>query len=243
MANPNWNEFATLGGFRGVLDPRDSDGRKNLLLDRIQWNCLKALMRKGDRVLDFGCGVGRFASRISSLGISYTGVDPYPMMVETAKKNNPGLTFLQAGAPPLPFGDGSFDMILSCGVFLYLVNTPQAAPMVQEFSRLLGSKGRVVLLEQASASGQNSETADRPATPSDYRSAFSASFSVKPDSRVRCGNLLPLSKFAIRTRMIPKAVFPLIVDLLARRETSTAQKLTEVELSQVRYFDFLMEST
>lgn len=242
MPRPDWNEFASLNGFRGVLDPRDTDGRKNQLLDRIHWTALKSLIGRGKHVLDFGCGIGRFASRINALGVSYTGVDTSPMMMETAAKKNPGLTFVHVGAPPFPFAQGAFDCILTCSVFQYIVNTPQAAPLVAEFSRLLAPNGRVLLLEQASGSGQSSETVERTATESDYLSAFSEAFAIKQVARVRLGQLRLLSKLAIRAPTVARPLFRIALDFLSRREISYVQRLTDVELANVRYHDFLMEA-
>ena len=39
-----------------------------------------------DKVLDFGCGSGKFSRKLAELGMEVTGVDPTPKMIQFAKK-------------------------------------------------------------------------------------------------------------------------------------------------------------
>lgn len=49
--------------------------------------------KKGERVVDFGCGTGDLAAKIASLGSEVLGVDISPEMVERARNKFPRLTF------------------------------------------------------------------------------------------------------------------------------------------------------
>jgi trans-aconitate methyltransferase len=49
--------------------------------------------RKGERVVDFGCGTGDLAAQIASLGSEVVGVDISPEMVDRARNKYPQLTF------------------------------------------------------------------------------------------------------------------------------------------------------
>lgn len=68
-------------------------------------------VRKGDLVLDVGCGPGALAAELASrLGpAAVTAVDPSEPFVVVAPARNPGVNVLQASAEALPFADAMFD--------------------------------------------------------------------------------------------------------------------------------------
>ncbi|MFN9279893.1 MAG: methyltransferase domain-containing protein, partial [Betaproteobacteria bacterium] len=83
MAEVDWDERARQGvGLQSVIDPGDRNGLKNGLIDRIQWLHVGPWAATRRRVLDFGCGVGRFAGRIAALGVEYVGTDSAVAMIE-----------------------------------------------------------------------------------------------------------------------------------------------------------------
>lgn len=63
-------------------------------------------VRDTDRVLDAGCGYGRWSGRFSN----YTGIDFSPDFIAEAKKRYPDKDFLQADLKSLPFKDKEFDV-------------------------------------------------------------------------------------------------------------------------------------
>src|SRR5512142_283292 len=82
-----------------------------------------ALVRAGDlvgrRVVDVGCGTGRFAEVLHrEHGAEVTGVDPEPAMLAVAQRRaSAGLSFAEGRAEQLPFEDACFEratMVLSC---------------------------------------------------------------------------------------------------------------------------------
>lgn len=67
------------------------------------------LIKKGARVLDAGCGYGRFSGWFRD----YAGIDFVPEFIEKAKELHPSKTFLVADMNgPLPFKDKEFDWCL-----------------------------------------------------------------------------------------------------------------------------------
>jgi SAM-dependent methyltransferase len=98
---------------------------------------------RGRRVLDIGCGTGRFAEALASrFQARVFGVDAEPEMVAVAgRRKGRGLAFKQGRAEQLPFKEGWFEratMVLVC----HLVARPAA---FAEARRVLRPDGRLVL--------------------------------------------------------------------------------------------------
>jgi SAM-dependent methyltransferase len=74
----------------------------------------------GLRILEVACGRGGFARELSSRGARVTGCDFSFAAVRVGKQrlqascNGGSCTFVQGDAQALPFGDDSFDIIVSC---------------------------------------------------------------------------------------------------------------------------------
>src|SRR5512140_2731624 len=79
-------------GRRYVLDP--------VMLPR-------ALMRSPSKVLDVGCGEGRFCRMIKRRGIRVTGIDPTQALIAAARARDPDSVYIKAAAESLPFRDSS----------------------------------------------------------------------------------------------------------------------------------------
>jgi ubiquinone/menaquinone biosynthesis C-methylase UbiE len=97
------------------------------------------------RLLDVGCGTGRFAVLAAErLGGRVWGVDRSAEMLQEAR-SRPGANAVgwrQADADRLPFKDGWFDAV-HCHLVLHLVEDVSGA--VAEMARVLAPGGRVVV--------------------------------------------------------------------------------------------------
>ncbi len=111
------------------------EDRKNLILRYI---------RPGSRVLDLGCGNGRF-SDIFREDIDYIGVDNSEKMIEIAEKEHPGKKFQAASALNLPFSDNSFDVIFSFAVIHHIPSKELRLLFLKEAERILKSGGILIL--------------------------------------------------------------------------------------------------
>ncbi|MBU3952840.1 MAG: class I SAM-dependent methyltransferase [Proteobacteria bacterium] len=97
--------------------------------------------KKGQRILDIGCGTGISLLPLLEKGLSLTGVDPSPYMLDLADKRLGSQVDLHRGmAEDLPFDDNSFDMAL---LFTSLEFTDRPAKAIEEACRV--AKDRVVI--------------------------------------------------------------------------------------------------
>ncbi len=119
--------------------------------DSSPWNALyerpAALGMMGDadglRVLDAGCGAGAHARELQAGGATVTGFDMSAGLLEIARERlGPGVALHQGDlAEPLPFADGSFDVVLASLVLHYLEHWE---PTLRELHRVLMPRGRLI---------------------------------------------------------------------------------------------------
>jgi SAM-dependent methyltransferase len=106
----------------------------------------RAALRRGERVLDVGCGTGNAALLAAARGASVTGVDPAARLLEVARGRAAaeGLdaTFVAGDAANLPAADGSVDAVLSVFGVIFAPDPHAAAA---EIGRVTTPDGRVVL--------------------------------------------------------------------------------------------------
>ena len=97
--------------------------------------------RRGERVLDLGCGEGRFCRMLGERGADTAGIDPIERMIEIARSRDAhGGTYVRAAAEILPFGDASFDLVVS---YVTLVNIVGFREAIAESARVLAAGGRI----------------------------------------------------------------------------------------------------
>lgn len=251
MAEVDWDERARQGtGWQSVIDPGDRDGLKNGLIDRIQWNAIEPWLRGRSRLLDYGCGVGRFARRVLEAGVAYTGVDASAAMIEAAVRGHAGLPaplqpprFLHAPQLPLPLADASFDAVLSVGVLQCLQTSEgsQLREAVADLARVLAPGGELLMIEQASASGRHSGSVSASTSEQDYLDALAPHFDVVQTRRVRLGSLSRYAGFYFRHgKWLPARA--LTQALVARHETARATRAYGAQLSVQVYFDVAIQA-
>lgn len=100
----------------------------------------------GLRVLDAGCGEGRFARMLAEQGATVTGIDFSPRMTEVAKEEEKcrslGVRYVRGDMADLTsFGNGSFDLVVA---YLSLIDVEDYRAAISEAARVLAPSGRYV---------------------------------------------------------------------------------------------------
>ena len=93
------------------------------------------------RVLDVGCGTGRFTEHLAARFGVVIGLDLAQEMLVIAARRVHG-AFVRGNAVALPFGDGQFDMAVAITLCEF---TSQPAAVVSELVRVVRPGGRVVV--------------------------------------------------------------------------------------------------
>ena len=94
------------------------------------------------RVLEFGCGSGRFATLLNqnfSGQFDYVGIDLSDELLSYASKENPNLTFFQWDITKLVknFEQESFDLIVWTSSFQHIPTSKECSFLMKNFYRLL----------------------------------------------------------------------------------------------------------
>ncbi|MDP9237693.1 MAG: class I SAM-dependent methyltransferase [Chloroflexota bacterium] len=98
---------------------------------------------KGLRVLDLGCGEGRFSRMLAQRGARVTGIDLTAEMARTAQDRRVGDDgYLRATAEQLPFPSGAFDVVIS---YVTLVDIVDYRAAIAEAARVLEPGGCLVV--------------------------------------------------------------------------------------------------
>lgn len=109
---------------------------------------------QGVRVLDVGCGEGRFARMLSQRGARVVGLDLIPALVVAAKARDPRGAYVRASGELLPCEDGSFDLVVA---YLTLIDIPDFRAAIAEMARVLRPGGRLVVANLTGINTANPE--------------------------------------------------------------------------------------
>jgi len=150
-----WEARATTHGARSVLDLRHSDAELEAVTARqseILFPLLRDQLEAGDRrLLDFGCGPGRFTARLAELtGGTALGVDPVAHYLELAPRAT-GVEYRHIEGDRIPAGDSSFDVVWICIVLGGIVSRRDLKRTVREIDRVLRPGGLLFMVENTSA--------------------------------------------------------------------------------------------
>jgi SAM-dependent methyltransferase len=122
-------------------DPPDLDLRLAFLLERVR--AVGAHGESPRRVLDVGCGEGRFAAELAHAGVTVVGVDVAEEALRRARANHPDLDLRVVPVEgPWPLADASFDVVWAGETIEHVADT---AGWLSEVRRVLRSGGSLLL--------------------------------------------------------------------------------------------------
>jgi len=113
----------------------------------VRLNALRACLDpvRGRRILDLGCGKGRFAVQLARLGGNMVGLDRSRSMLARAGS----LSRVRGTARRLPFAAASFDAVIAIDVFEHIVAIDE---VLLEVRRVLRPGGIVAIVDKNAGS-------------------------------------------------------------------------------------------
>lgn len=116
------------------LEPSDFELRRRFVLERV---------RAGERVLDVGCGEGRFTAELARAGARVVGVDVAEEPLRRARTRNPELDLrVVDGEGTWELADAAFDVVWAGEVLEHVADT---AAWLSEVRRVLRSGGSLLV--------------------------------------------------------------------------------------------------
>ena len=105
---------------------------------------IDAMVPRGARILDAGCGAGRVGGRLADLGHKVTGVDLDPELIAAAGQDYPGPDWHVGDLAELELPD-RFDVIVCAGNVMTFVAPDTRGEILKRMRAHLGEQGRVVI--------------------------------------------------------------------------------------------------
>ncbi len=122
---------------------KEFSGTRNTFWEELAF--LKEHANPDMRVLDIGCGNGRFYPIVKERKVTYTGVDNSQGLLNEARKKFPEGNFVLGDATELPFPDNTFDIAYSFAVVHHIPGKELQKVFFKEAARVLRPGGVLII--------------------------------------------------------------------------------------------------
>jgi SAM-dependent methyltransferase len=107
-----------------------------------------AMLERGARVLDAGCGPGRVGGRLAELGHEVVGIDLDPVLIAAAEHDHPGPTWLVGDLAELDLStigaEPEFDVVVCAGNVFGFLDPATRQQVLTNLRAVLAPGGRIV---------------------------------------------------------------------------------------------------
>lgn len=107
-----------------------------------------AMLPRGSRVLDAGCGPGRVGAHLHEVGHRVVGVDGDPVLIAAAEEDHPGPRWLVQDLAELDLRaagvDGAFDAIVCAGNVMAFLAESTRRQVLRRLRDVIAADGRAV---------------------------------------------------------------------------------------------------
>jgi len=139
--------------FYSELGVKGLDERKKTTYTKKELGYLKRILNKKQKILDVGCGYGRFTIPLAKQGYNIEGIDITPLLIRKAKemsnKEKINISFKVGDMKKLPYKKESFDSIICMwSVFTELNKELDQVKSIKEMLRVL-KKGGFAFIEMS----------------------------------------------------------------------------------------------
>jgi SAM-dependent methyltransferase len=105
---------------------------------------IDAMVPRGARILDAGCGTGRVGGHLAAAGHDVTGVDLDPELITEARSQHPGATWQVGDLSELDL-PARFDVVVCAGNVMAFAGPSTRAEVLRRFRIHLAGGGRAVV--------------------------------------------------------------------------------------------------
>jgi SAM-dependent methyltransferase len=105
---------------------------------------IDAMVPRGARILDAGCGTGRVGGHLAAAGHQVTGVDLDPELIAEARSQHPGATWQVGDLSVLDLPE-RFDVIVCAGNVMAFAGPSTRGDILRRFRDHLADGGRAVV--------------------------------------------------------------------------------------------------